>query len=130
MTVPTDFPRSLGPAALAGAHPKISVRHVAGRYVNEIPSEELTERYEVCQDLAEQLAAYCKRKRREHPDWSRAELEHKLNRALGLKRWELSDEELRWCVLRAMERWTVEDDESFSQGAADRGVEGQSDVRR
>lgn len=97
MTVPDDFPREC--AGLAGAQPKVGVRLDDGLYVSDRRA-----RYDVCEDLAQQLAAYCTRKATENPAWT---LTFNLERAsrgvvskIANRRWDLSDPEQRWLMKR------------------------------
>lgn len=65
MTVPNDFPREPVQASLAGVQPKIPVRFDAtsGRYTNAQAEAYVVERYQICEDLADQLVAKCRKNR-------------------------------------------------------------------
>lgn len=101
--VPDDFPRSVAMGAVPGAQPKLLVRELAGRFVVEGATDlEVQGRYEVCEDLVQQLVRYTARKRAERPDWTLAQLREKvaasvLRKAFG---WGLSPAEVQWIVSR------------------------------
>lgn len=98
--VPTDFPRPPLLAAIAGAQPKLPARVVDGAYVVGLTPEELRVRWELCQDLVDQLVPYCERKRTERPDWSQEQLLSKVATAVRGKGWDVSEPELQWVVGR------------------------------
>ncbi len=61
--VPEDFPSRTPLAAVAGVQPKLAAALVDGKYV--VPGQSLEDRiadYEMCEDLARQLMAYCHKK--------------------------------------------------------------------
>lgn len=62
-TIPADFPLNNYQSSLSGAQPKIAMIEVGGTYYEEgnAPDQQL-ERYLMCEDLAVQGSAYCKRK--------------------------------------------------------------------
>ncbi|UCV22315.1 hypothetical protein [Ferribacterium limneticum] len=100
--IPDDFPRETPLGSVPGIQPKIPVRLVEGRYIVGLTDEELLQRYEYCDDLVQQLVAYCRRKADEHPEWSH---ETTLGRmATGVARkgqsgeWDVTAEEQRWMV--------------------------------
>ncbi|UCV23594.1 hypothetical protein [Ferribacterium limneticum] len=102
-SVPNDFPRPVI-SAVAGVQPKLAVRLVDGQYVAGMTDAELYERYAGCEDLAQQLADYCRRKEREHPEWSRTFNLERARRGVATKvdsgRWEFSSAELEWLMRR------------------------------
>lgn len=102
-SIPADFPKSTGLGAVSGAQPKLLVRQEAGRYVTGPSESEHRARYEVCEDLACQLAQYTLRKGASHPEWSRDELQAKVEAGLRAKAvgWGLSLAETDWVLRRA-----------------------------
>jgi hypothetical protein len=62
--IPADFPTRIRLTAIAGAQPKLAVmRGSDGKYHTPGPSpEEIRADYEMCEDLAQQLVAYCRKK--------------------------------------------------------------------
>lgn len=105
--VPDEFPREPYGASLAGAQPKITVRLDGGRYHVGLSDDELLERYQACEDLAQQLASYCVRKQSENPSWSR---EFNLSRArngvaqkVARGLWDISGAELSWVMSRVQQ---------------------------
>jgi hypothetical protein len=97
-SVPPDFPRAPLLAALAGAQPKLPARSVDGQYVVGLTPQELQARFDMCQELIEQLVPYCRRKQAERPDWSQEELLSKVATAIRSKDWSISEPELQWIV--------------------------------
>lgn len=100
--IPADFPRDAGLGAVPGAQPKLLVRQEAGRYVTGPSESEHRARYEMCEDLACQLAQYTLRKGASHPEWSRDELQAKVAAGLRAKAvgWGLSLAETDWVLTR------------------------------
>jgi len=101
-TVPPDFPREPHLGSVAGAQPKLTGRMIGDKFIVGLSAEELYDRYDGCQDLAQQLAAYCTRKEHENPDWSQ---EFNLKRTRqGVERkcntgeWDFSPAELDWIM--------------------------------
>ena len=97
---PPDFPRTPTLTAIAGAQPKLPARLVEGQFVVGFTQEERQARFELCQDLAEQLVRYCRRKQDERPDWSEAQLLSKVATTVRSKGWDLSEPELQWVMGR------------------------------
>lgn len=102
--VPADFPRKLPTGTVAGVQPKLLVRKVGDHYLDAWTEEELKIRYDNCEDLALQFAAYCRRKASENPEWTR---EFNLERAAtGLAQkvragtWDVTPDEAAWIVDR------------------------------
>ena len=102
--IPDDFPREFIRASLAGSQPKIAARLIDGRYVAGLTDEELAERYDSCEDLAQQLAAYCTRKASENSEWTqefnfgrmRKGVEKKVHAGV----WDISPTEHAWVMGR------------------------------
>ena len=102
--VPDDFPIEPVLGAVSGVQPKLLAREIKGKYVVGRTAEEHRERYLACEDLAQQLAAYCMRKATENPEWSRA---YNLERtAKGLRQkaeagvWDVGTAEQVWVMAR------------------------------
>lgn len=98
--VPEDFPRGDIAATIPGAQPKFIARKIDGRYVVGLTEEERRERWEYCEDLAQQLTA---RTLRKHAaglisdfDAFYKETEQRV-RGQG---WDLSNEEVIWLMKR------------------------------
>jgi len=64
-SIPANFPREELIAALTGIQPKLAVRFDAANrtYSSSTPSDELQARFDLCEDLAHQLAQKCVRNR-------------------------------------------------------------------
>ncbi|MGF6636513.1 hypothetical protein [Paraburkholderia sp. MM6662-R1] len=109
-TVPADFPREALNTLLSGAQPKIGLRRINGKIYAGLTEEELFERYDACDDLAQQLAAYCTRKAEENPEWTRAFNLERTERGVARRNqeeWDLSAAELAWVFrrMRAILDW-------------------------
>ncbi|KVD78106.1 hypothetical protein WS62_29475 [Burkholderia sp. ABCPW 14] len=101
--VPGDFPREPLKTLLSGTHPKLGLRKIDGKIYAGLTEDELAERYEGCEDLAQQLAAYCLRKARENPDWTREFNLERTEKGVAKKcrdEWDLSAAEQAWVVKR------------------------------
>jgi hypothetical protein len=101
--VPADFPsKDLPISALTGAHPKLAVTKVGEFYLGakELNERERSERYFICEDLAQQLCAYRLRKALENPTWTDDELTSKIEISLRAKAagWGLSSAEVAWII--------------------------------
>lgn len=98
--VPEDFPRGAPAATMPGAQLKFVARKIDERYVVGLTEEELCERWEYCEDLAQQLAARTQRKRAagliSDLDVFYKETEQRV-RAQG---WDLSNDEVTWLMNR------------------------------
>lgn len=104
-TIPSDFPRDTPLGSVPGARPKILVRLVSGRYITGITDEEWRERYEGCEDLAQQCATYCTRKVTENPVLTRELCLANVRKGFALKvrsgEWDFSETEQDWVMKRA-----------------------------
>lgn len=104
--VPDDFPREPLRGCVPGAQPKILAREKDGRYYTGLTNDELSTRYEVCEDLARQLSTYASRKRRQYR-WSFAEALAKVERSVNGKvnagEWDFSPAEIAWVMKRTRE---------------------------
>lgn len=105
--VPDDFPREPFIASVAGSQPKLAVRSVDGGYRVGLTDEELLERYDACEDLAQQLASYCARKATENPSWTRgfnlARAREGVARKAKAGLWNVSTAEQCWVMKRVQE---------------------------
>lgn len=103
-TVPDDFPRGGSIASIAGAQPKLAARLIDGKYVVGWTPAELLERYESCEDLATQLAAYCTRKALANPGWSQGFNLQRAARGMSEKvmngLWDVTEAEQAWVMER------------------------------
>jgi hypothetical protein len=101
--VPEDFPRQCARGAVPGAQPKLLARGEAGRFVSDDATEaEVWDRYELCEDLVQQLVRYSARKQAERPEWTAEQVREKVaasvrQRGFG---WGLSPSETEWVVGR------------------------------
>lgn len=104
-TIPADFPVEQPIGAVSGVQPKVTARRLAdGTYTSGLTDDELLERYEACEDLSVQLAAYCDRKWRQNPSWSQAFSLDRTLRGLVQKanagEWHVSPAEQAWIMTR------------------------------
>ena len=97
--VPADFPVRVPIAAITGAQPKLAVLLGAdGRYRASGTSPEQTRAdYEMCEDLAQQLVAYCRKKLPLFKSRKRTMVA--VYRGLLAKRWCTADQSL-WVIRR------------------------------
>jgi hypothetical protein len=101
--IPADFPSTDLPIpALTGAHPKLAVTKVGEFYLGakELRQTERSERYLICEDLAQQLSAYRLKKASENPTWTDDDLTSKIETSLRAKAagWGLSSAEVAWIM--------------------------------
>ncbi len=105
--IPDDFPRDQRLGALTGVQPKLPAMKVGDTYVVGLTEEELAQRYDICLDLVRQLVAYCQRKQRENPAWTREYNVDRSRRGLVSKVksgiWHFSDAEVTWVMKRVDE---------------------------
>ncbi|TXD63271.1 hypothetical protein FUT88_03090 [Ralstonia sp. TCR112] len=103
--IPTDFPRESPFGSAPGAQPKLLVRLVDGRYVTGLTEEERLERYEVCEDLAQQFVSYCSRKIAENRSLTHEMCLARARKGFALKvqqgEWDFSPAEQDWVMNRA-----------------------------
>lgn len=106
MKVPSDFPRNAETASMAGVQPKLAVIRdaVSGSYVANRDNEEVTARFTLCEDLAEQLAGKCKRNRDgKYANLSNSEILSQLQKKLLASGWG-SSAEMTWTAHRTAEK--------------------------
>lgn len=106
-TIPDDFPSGAPLASLAGAQPKLAVRLVNGKYLAGLTEEERLERYEICEDLAQQFVVYCARKVSENSSLTHDLALERARKAFARKvsqgEWDFSDAEQDWVMTRAQQ---------------------------
>jgi hypothetical protein len=104
--VPDDFPRDVTPASLPGAQPKLAARLIDGKFLVGQTDEERFERWDVCEDLAQQLVAKAQKDSERYPQHSREVTLQRIRRAIEGKGW-VSVVEADWLVqrLRALLHW-------------------------
>jgi len=103
--VPNDFPNGGTSGAVAGVIPKVLLVEYLGRYYEPGTSPpERFERWEVCEDLAQQFRAKClETKAGARAHMSECDILHQyLERLLKKTSWGSSDE-MRWVIRRAAE---------------------------
>ncbi len=101
--VPDDFPREPNPGSVTGVQPKLLVREVDGRYQSGPTKEELWARYDACEDLASQLAAYASRKIASSglsSDVALTRAEKGVRLKVDAGEWEISRREVAWVLKR------------------------------
>ena len=96
--VPPNFPRARDIGSVSGVQPKLLVTKVGEQYMKTFTDEELEARFAMCEDQLIQLLPYCRRKAREHPEWSSEQLLHKVSQSLRTKGWDLTEAEVNWLV--------------------------------
>lgn len=98
--VPEDFPRGFTAPTIPGTQDKILARKIDGRFVVGLTEDELYERWDYCEDLAQQLAARTRRKQAagliSDLDTFYKETESRV-RGQG---WGLNEDEVQWLMKR------------------------------
>jgi hypothetical protein len=100
--IPEDFPRRPNPGAVGGAQPKFLARKIDGKFITGFTAEELAERYDLAQDLVEQLIPYSRQKLKEHPDWDATSFGPKLRKGIESKGWDITVAEIDWVVAHTL----------------------------
>lgn len=95
--VPPDFPRG-DSGSVSGYQPKLALRKVDGKFVEGWSDEELYARFDACNDLVEQLTAYCRRKLAELPGATPENLFPRVRGGVEDKGWDLTEAELDWIM--------------------------------
>lgn len=107
--VPPDFPKPSSQGAISGAQPKLIVRKAGDEYRASPTDAEVYERYIVCDDLAQQLAAYTSRKMSANA-WSLeiaiAKVEVGVQKKVRSGVWDFSAAEIAWTLGRTRELLT------------------------
>lgn len=103
--VPEDFPKNDWLGAVSGAQPKVLVRQNGDRY--EVSSEEARwARYDICEDLAQQLVPYTTRKMSEN-SWALEDALPRIEAGVAKKvhscQWDFSAAEVVWIMKRVRE---------------------------
>jgi len=104
--VPEDFPRDVTPASIAGAHPKLAGRLIDGKFVVGLTEEERFERWDICEDLAQQLVEVVHREASRYPENSCEETLDRVRRGIEAKQWTYAVE-TNWLMarLRSLLEW-------------------------
>ena len=104
--VPEDFPRDVTPSSLAGAHPKLAGRLIDGKFVVGLTEEERFERWDICEDLAQQLVGVARKDASKYPENSREVTLERVRRGIEGKHW-TSAVETDWLIarLRSLLEW-------------------------
>ncbi|MGY2491135.1 hypothetical protein [Cupriavidus sp. CP313] len=104
--IPEDFPKNDWLGAVSGAQPKLLVRQNGERYEGPSTEEARWQRYEKCEDLAQQLAPYTRRKMSEN-SWSLEETLPRVEASVAKKvhncQWDFSAAEVTWIMKRTRE---------------------------
>lgn len=96
---PDDFPYAPTISSVAGAAPKLPLRKEGDQYVEE-QQEDAAARYMLCQDLADQIVAYCRRKQSDNSDYDLHALLAQVAVQVEAKSW-VSPAELDWTIQQA-----------------------------
>ncbi|WP_080291684.1 hypothetical protein [Burkholderia pseudomallei] len=115
-TIPEDFPREPAQGTVGGYQPKVLLRRTGDQLVSGLTDEELSSRYDACEDLARQLASYVRRKRAENPLQSLrdalSKVESDVTGKVSSGQWDVSSAEIIWIMkrVRALLAEQVSDD--------------------
>ena len=106
VNVPDDFPREATTGVVSGAQPKVCAVLSGNRYVADQTDAQREERWNICEDLAHQLAPKARKDFAAHPEHSHDETLRRVRIAVVRKGW-VSDDELTWmlCRLRELLAW-------------------------
>src|SRR6266702_3369203 len=85
--VPADFPWDPTPALLSGTQPKLAGRLIEGRFVVGLTAEERYIRWDMCEDLAQQLVPKTLKDAAKYHQHSRDVTLKRMRRAIEGKRW-------------------------------------------
>jgi hypothetical protein len=108
-SVPEDFPRETRTGSLAGSQPKLLLRKVGDRYAAGLTPDELYERYNAVEHLANWLAVYTQRKIATK-GWGFDEALRRVE--LGVENkvrsgtWDISAAEISWLMVRTRQIMT------------------------
>jgi hypothetical protein len=104
--VPDDFPRDVTPASLAGRQMKFAGRLIHGKFVVGQTDEERFERWDMCEDLAQQLVAVAHKDAAKFPQHSLEVTLRRVRRGIEGKGW-VSVVEADWLMerLRVLLGW-------------------------
>ena len=85
--VPADFPWNPTPALLSGTQPKLAGRLIDGRFVVGLTAEEWYIRWDMCEDLAQQLVPKTLKDAAKYPQNSREVTLRRMKKAIQSKGW-------------------------------------------
>ena len=85
--VPSDFPWDPTPALLSGTQPKLAGRGIDGRFVVGLTAEERYIRWDMCEDLAQQLVPKTLKDAAKYPQNSREVTLRRMKKAIQSKGW-------------------------------------------
>ncbi|WP_458762840.1 hypothetical protein [Cupriavidus basilensis] len=97
--IPDNFPWHTLPAAVPGAQPKLGVVFWEGTYIAGQTPEERYERWDICEDLARQLAPVARKDAIKHPEHSREQTLRRVRISVSQKGW-VSEAEMNWLLRR------------------------------
>jgi hypothetical protein len=106
LQVPEDFPWDTTPASLAGAQLKFAARKIDGKIVVGLTAAERVQRWDLCEDLAQQLVAKARKDADKYPQNSPDVTLRRIRRAIESKGW-TSVVETDWLMerLRILLEW-------------------------
>ncbi|WP_429489907.1 DUF2442 domain-containing protein [Paraburkholderia sp. RAU6.4a] len=97
--VPSDFPWDPTPALLSGTQPKLAGRLIDGRFIVGLTAEERWVRWDICEDLAQQLVPKTLKDAAKFPEHSHDVTLRRMRRALERKQW-TEGQETDWLMQR------------------------------
>ena len=104
--VPADFPWHPTPASLSGSQPKLAGRMIDGKFVVGLTAEERRVRWDMCEDLAQQLVPKALKDAAKYPQHSHDVTLGRMRRAIEGKQW-TEGSETDWLMerLRVLLSW-------------------------
>ena len=105
-SVPANFPWQPTPASLSGSQPKLSGRMIGDKLVVGLTAEERWVRWDMCEDLAQQLVPKAIKDAAKYPQHSNDVTLGRVRRAVEAKGW-TEGTETDWLIerLRVLLRW-------------------------
>ncbi|WP_322092619.1 DUF2442 domain-containing protein [Paraburkholderia bannensis] len=97
--IPDDFPCHTTPTSLAGAQPKLAARRIGSRVVVGMTARERYERWDVCEDLAQQLVPKALKDAARFPDNSPDATLRRVQQAIDDEEWTTAME-TEWLIRR------------------------------
>lgn len=97
--VPDDFFRDVTPASLSGTQPKLAGRMIDRKFVVGQTADERYQRWDLCEDLAQQLIAIAHRDEAKFPEHSHEVTLRRVRRGIEGKDW-TSVVETDWLIER------------------------------
>lgn len=97
---PADFPRPSPSIDGSMSSPAVALRRADGQHTDRLTDDELYERYELCDGMAQHVTDYCRRKLAMNPRLRVHTLLRRLKRGVLALGWDMRVSELDWVINR------------------------------